>query len=238
MGVVEDAEPVELRFGDEVLEDGEIFGRLSRKTDNEAGAEGDAGDSGADLGERLEEDVGACAALHALEDIGRGVLERKVEVLADIVVARDGFEQLASDAIGIGVEESEPLEVRNAGEGVEEGSETVAEAEVFAVAGGVLTDEGDLANATGDELLGFSDNRLEAAGTEFAAQVGDDAEGAGVVAALGDFDVGGGARRGEKARGGFVVEVGGQCGRSAGPGIAKEAAGAFASVALFSGGAR
>ena len=35
MGVVEDAEPVELRFGDEVLQDGEVFGGFARKTDNE-----------------------------------------------------------------------------------------------------------------------------------------------------------------------------------------------------------
>ena len=84
------------------------------------------------------------------------------------------------------------------------------EAEVFAVAGGVLADEGDLLDAAGDELLRFGDDGFEAARAEFAAQVGNDAEAAGVVAALGDFDVGRGARRGEEARGGFVVEIGGQ----------------------------
>ncbi len=68
----------------------------------------------------------------------------------------------------------------------------VAETEVSAAAGvRSWPISGDFANAARDELLGFSDDRLEAARTEFAAEVGNDAEGARVVAALGDFEVGG-----------------------------------------------
>ena len=130
------------------------------------------------------------AALHALEDGGRGVLQRHVEVFADVVVAGDGFEQAAGDAVGIGVEEAQPAEALDCGRGVEESGEAVFEAEVFAVTGGVLADEGDFPDAVRDELLGFGDDGFEAAGAEFAAEVGDDAEAAGVVAALGDLDVG------------------------------------------------
>jgi hypothetical protein len=118
------------------------------------------------------------------------VLERHVEVFADVVVAGDGFEESAGNAVGIGVEEAEPAQAVDAGERVEQGGEAVLEAEVFAVAGGVLADEGDLANAAGDEGFGFGDDGFESARTEFAAQVGNDAEGAGVVAALGDFYIG------------------------------------------------
>ena len=63
---------------------------------------------------------------------------------------RDCVEEFAGDAVGVGVEETEPAEVGDGGEGVEEGGEAVFEAEVFAVAGGVLADEGDLADAAGD----------------------------------------------------------------------------------------
>ena len=87
-------------------------------------------------------------------------------------------------------------------------------------------------NAARDELLGFGDDGFKAAGTEFAAQVGDDAEGAGVVAAFGDFDVGRGFGRGEEARGGFVVEIGGQQVGCALPVVAAEAALLFAQVAF------
>ena len=57
-----------------------------------------------------------------------------------------------------------------------------------------------------------------------------------MVAALGDFDVGGGFGRGEEARGGFVVEIGGQQVGCALPVVAAEAALALAVVAF--GGSR
>ena len=152
------------------------------------------------------------------------MLEGQVQVVADVVVAGDGFEQAAGDAVGVGVEEAEPAEVGDFGERVEECGEAVLEAEVFAVAGGVLADEGDLADAAGDELLGFGDDRFKSSGAEFSAQVGDDAEGAGVVAALGDLDVGRGFGGGQEARGGFVVEIGGEQMGCALPVVAAEAA--------------
>ena len=160
------------------------------------------------------------------------MLEGQVEVVANVVVAGDGFEEAAGDAVGIGVEEAEPAEVGDLGERVEELRQAVLEAEVFAVARGVLTDEGDLAGAAGDELLGFGDDRFKSARAEFAAKVGNDAEGAGMVAALGDFDVGGGFWGGQEARGGFVVEVGGQQMGCALPVVAAEAALLFAVVAF------
>jgi len=43
------------------------------------------------------------------------VLERDVEIFADVVVLRNGLKQLAGDAVGIGVEEAEPAEVGDAG---------------------------------------------------------------------------------------------------------------------------
>ena len=147
-------------------------------------------------------------------------------------------EQTACDAVRISVEKAQPAQAVDAGEFVEQRGETVLEAEVFAVAGGVLADERNLLDAARNELLGFGDDGLETPRAEFAAQVGDDAEGAGVVAALGDFDVGRCARRREKPRGLFVIEICGQGRRCTGPGVAAEAACAFAAVAFWSGGGR
>ena len=64
--VAEDAEPVEFGFSDELFEDFEVRGGFAGEADDEAGAEGDAGDGGADLFEGFEEDLRAGAALHAL----------------------------------------------------------------------------------------------------------------------------------------------------------------------------
>ena len=45
-------------------------------------------------------------------------------------------------------------------------------------------------NPFGDELLRFSADGFDSAATVFAPHLRDDAEGAGVIAAFGDFDVG------------------------------------------------
>ncbi len=158
VGVGEDAEPVDLCGLDEGFEFLVVLFGLAGEADDEAGADDDAGDDAAGLLDEVEEDVGVAAALHALEDAGAGVLERDVEVLGDVVVRRHGLEQPRRDLVGIGVEEAEPAEAGQGGEGFEELGEAVGEAEVFAVAGGVLADEGDLADALRDELFGLGDD--------------------------------------------------------------------------------
>ncbi len=136
--------------------------------------------------DEVEEDLGVAAALHALEDAGAGVLEGDVEVLGDVVVVRwRGLEQVRRDLIGVGVEEAQPAEAGQDGECVEEGGEAVSKAEVFAVAGGVLADEGDLADAP--RAMRFSasammeDMRRE---RNLPRSLRDDAEAAGMVAGL------------------------------------------------------
>ena len=91
VGVAEDAEPVELGFADELLQKFKVAERLAGEADDEAGAERDAGNGGADFFEGLQENVGAGAALHALQHVGRGVLQRHVEIFADVVVAARWF---------------------------------------------------------------------------------------------------------------------------------------------------
>ena len=82
----------------------------------------------------------------------------------------------AGDAVGIGVEEAQPAQAVDAGELVEQSCQAILQAEVFAVAGGVLADERDLLHAARNELLRFGDDGFKAARAEFAAQVGNDAE--------------------------------------------------------------
>ena len=82
------------------------------------------------------------------------MLERDVEVFGDVVVAGDGFEELGGDFVGVGVEEAQPFEAFDLREGFEEGCEAVFQAQVFAVAGGVLADEGDFADTLTNEVLG------------------------------------------------------------------------------------
>ncbi len=212
VGVGEDSEPVDLCGFDEGLEFEVVGFGFAGEADDEAGADDDAGDDAARFGDEVEEDLRVAAALHAFEDAGAGVLEGDVEILCDGVVLGHRLEQSRGDLVGVGVEEAQPAQAGEDGECVEQGGEAVGEAEVFAVAGGVLADEGDLADALCDEVFGFGDDGRHAAGAELAAKLRDDAEAAGVVAALGDFDVGRCAWGGEDAWSGVVVEVLGECG--------------------------
>ena len=79
-------------------------------------------------------------------------------------------------------------------------------ADVDAIGARVLADDQQLLRAGGDELLGLAQDRVGAAADEVAAQVRDDAEGAAVIAALGDLQIAVVARRELEARFGHQVD--------------------------------
>src|ERR1035441_3688497 len=103
---------------------------------------------------------------------------------------RDGVEQLLRNFVGIGVEEANPLPVRGLDlrQAGEQMSEAVVQSEIFAVAGGILADQVDLANTLLEEAGGFRDHRFEAAAAEIPAVLRGGAEGGGVIAAFGHLD--------------------------------------------------
>ena len=86
-----------------------------------------------------------------------------------------------------------------------------ARAEVGAVGGGVLRDDEQLFHPQFDQVLRLFQHRVGGAADEAATQVGDDAEGAVVVAAFGDFQVGVVARRQLQPGGRDEVEIGVVC---------------------------
>ena len=68
--------------------------------------------------------------------------------------------------------------------------QAIFQAEVFAVAGCVLSDERDFAHAGLREALGFGDHGFETPRAELTAKLGNDAEAARMIAAFGNFYVG------------------------------------------------
>jgi len=82
---------------------------------------------------------------------------------------------------------------------------------VHAEVGGVLRNEVEFLDALGDEAAHFGDDGGDGAAAMASAHLRDDAEGTGMVAALGDFDVGG-VRGGEAEAG--RVEIGNEPGLS------------------------
>ena len=104
-------------------------------------------------------------------------------------MARDRIQKLAGDFVGIGVEKTNPAQIFDGGEFLQQQSQAIFQAEIFAVAGGVLADEGNLADAALRQALGLGNDGFKAARTKLAAQLGNDAEGAGMVAAFGNLDI-------------------------------------------------
>jgi hypothetical protein len=150
-------------------------------------------------------------------------LQGNINIARDFGALRDRLNEFVGPVGGVGVKEADPEITFEPVESAKEGGEgfsasgidaggglgAVAEALPFvhAKVGRVLRDEVDFLHALGDEALGFADDGFLGAGTMLAADLGDDAEGAGVVAAFGDFDVGHVVRREAEAGCGVVGNV-------------------------------
>ena len=147
---------------------------------------------------------GINAALHAFEHLGVDVLEGHIEVGDDDRGVGDGLDKFVGEVDGVEVHEPDPVESGDVFEFPEELCEPDFAVEVHAVVGGVLGDEDEFADAIVDEFAGFVEDHFDGFGDVFAAHGWDGAEGAGAVAAFGDFEVG--VVGGRDAEPGLVIE--------------------------------
>ena len=116
------------------------------------------------------------AALHALQNTRRRVLQGHVDVGTNLFVGRDGFEQPAGDLVGIGVKKPHPAQFFDPRQLFQQKRQAVFQAEILAVAGRVLADQRDFAHARPRQALGLGDDRLKSPRPELAAQLRNDAE--------------------------------------------------------------
>ena len=128
------------------------------------------------------------------------VLQRDVHVLHDLLLGRDRVEDRVGEGRGVGVHHADPADPVDAAQPAQQVGEAVAHPVVEAVAGRVLRHEDDLAHAARGEPPRLRHDVLDAPAAVPPAQGRDDAERAGVVAALADLHVGEPGRRRENAR--------------------------------------
>ncbi len=190
-GVSECAEAFELEFFDAFGEGFEGFGGFAGEADDHGGAQDDVGHGGAQCGEAFSQGGVAGGAAHGFEDGGVEVLEGDVDVVADFRLTGDELDQVVGEAGGVEVEEADPEVAGYVAESGEEVAEVGVVVEVGAVGGDVLGDEVDFFGSGGDEGLGFVDEQVGGDAGVGAFHGGYGAEGACVVAAVGDFEVGG-----------------------------------------------
>ena len=115
------------------------------------------------------------------------------------------LQQLAGDLVGIGVEEAHPAQFLDLRQPLQQQRQPIFQTQIFSIAGRILPDQRDLADALFREMLRLGDHRFESPRTELAAQLRDDAKRAGMIAAFGDLDVSRILGSRQHARRGFVV---------------------------------
>ena len=165
-----------------------------------------------DPGQQFVVSVTVAGPSHPFEDLGRGVLERQVDVAADLLALRHRRQDVVGDRRRVEVEEPDPGQPVNGVELAQQASERSAFAAVDAEERRVLGDEQQLADPTLGERPGLAHDRFAGAAAVRASQRRNDAEGARVVTALGDLDIGKVSRRRQVAGSVGVVEVIGDSG--------------------------
>src|SRR5581483_12325136 len=163
---------------------------LARKADDERRPEDDAGNGVPDARDEIPQPAArpGTAAPHAFEHAVARVLERHVEVRADARLARDQPEEAVGHVLRVQIEEAEPRDAVDFEERLEEALEVGAVVAVVAVARQVMRDERQLLDAAVGEAARLRDERGDAPALLPTADLGNDAEGARAVAALGDLE--------------------------------------------------
>src|SRR5215471_5504717 len=140
------------------------------------------------------------------------MLQRYVNVGADVLVRGDGVEQSTGDFVRIGIEKPNPAELLNSGERVQQQRKAILQAKVLAVAGRVLADERNLLHPRSRQPLGFRNHGFKPSRAKLPPQLWNDAKTARMIAAFCDFDVRRRSWDRQYPRRGLVVKVIGQIG--------------------------
>ena len=204
-GVGERAEAVELGFGQEIKQFLELLFRLAGEADDNRRAQGDAAlvralDSAAN--------IGACAAaVHPFQHRVVDVLNRQINIAANIGRVCDDVQQLLAGFLRIAVEDAQPVHAVDFRRLLHQLRQLRSAAEVHAVARRVLRNEDVLLHALLGQTFDFAEDVGFGAGAVRAADFRNRAERAAVRAALADAGVRGVGRGGQHAVVGVVGVV-------------------------------
>ena len=117
------------------------------------------------------------------------MLRRDVEVRQRVSAGIHRCEQALAQGARVHVHAPHPADAVDSGEGLEQLRELWTTGQVVAVAREILGDQIDFDDAVSGEALRFANEVIDRAAALFAAQGGDDAEGAGVVAAFSNLQI-------------------------------------------------
>ena len=162
----------------------EVGLRLPREPDDDVGGEGDVGDVLADQRDAVEVALARVGAAHRLQDPRRAGLQGQVDVLAQRVELGVGAHDVLAHVLRVRARVADAVEPLDGVERAQElGERDAPRAQVAPVGVDVLAEEGDLADAVGDEALDLGDELARRARDLAPARGGHDAVRAHAVAA-------------------------------------------------------
>ena len=118
------------------------------------------------------------------------MLDGDIQVFHDLVVACDLVDQLIVKLVGVEVMEPDPANPLDCGKLPAQLGQTAFPVQVRAVASDILGNHDQLLHAVLRQILRLRHHVFQTAGAVVSANVGDGAEGAEVVAALGNTQIG------------------------------------------------
>mmetsp|Transcript_21549 Transcript_21549/g.51418 ORF Transcript_21549/g.51418 Transcript_21549/m.51418 type:complete len:364 (+) Transcript_21549:465-1556(+) len=187
------AHPLEAEAPDKVHQVPVLLVCLAREAGDEGRAHGEPRDAAAQFVEEVLR-VLPWRAVHREQHEVVDVLERHVDVLADLGVGGDLIDERLGEVGRVRVQNAYPAEALDGAEVPQQLGEAVPLPRVHPILVCVLGDEVQFLRAGVDQALRLPQDVGVALGAEAAAESGDRAEGARVVAALRDTQVRGVAR--------------------------------------------
>ena len=185
------AEAIKPCFLNELTKLGEVLVGFTGETNHCGCTEDDSGHLIAKPFHRLFNEGGAAVAIHSCEDAIGDMLDWNVHIFEKTIVITKLGNKLVGNLVGIAIKKSDPRNggvLRDLSHKLGEG---VFAVKVKTVSCGILRDEVNLLYAHCLKILCFGNDVLDCSGAESAADEGDCAVGATVVAALCNFEISG-----------------------------------------------
>ena len=198
---------VEFGNPDEVHQCLEVIFGLTRESGNHRSAQGCVGNRSTDFFDHPQELLVTRAAPHCFQHRGAAMLQGDIKILRGD--RRFGYSgnQLIGNLVWVAIKKTQPDQATDLSEFAQECGQSIAQSEITSVTRRILPDQSQLADASLCQDFRFAQDRLKAAGPELTAHLRDHAEGAGVVAALRNLQIGGIRGRRQDTRGELAVKV-------------------------------
>ena len=187
--ILEHADALDGDILEELAQLSEFLVGLAGQADDQARAQHETRDAAAHILDELCERRAVARTVHRAQDALRNVLERNIEVFYDLRLLSDDVDELVGDLVGVEVVQADPCEIQLAQLAQQLGQQALVLRQVHAVLGDVLRDDDELLDACVRERTRLLEQRRHLTAAVASAQLGDDAVGAGVRAALRDLEV-------------------------------------------------